>query len=134
MFLYFGTSALLALPLEGEHRCATLERLRQSPPPLLSVSSMPNKNGKQERDAICNCPNEKFSTNFVVKWGSGVSESKAQEVLDLFEYAWTLEHEQLEYEPPIGQPCSLSRTTGPIQKKLSWAANWTTLTMSAKEM
>jgi hypothetical protein len=88
--------------IEGKH-CATLEQLQYAPVPLFEVPKRePNRSGKEERDATCDCPNQLYSDNFVVKWGSGVSENDAQNVLDLFEIAWEIEHEQMGYEAPVG--------------------------------
>ncbi len=40
------------------------------------------------------------SDNFIVRWGSGVSQSQAQTILDSFEFAWSIEVGQMDYEPP----------------------------------
>ena len=101
--LWFTFSSAFALPhLEGKH-CGTLSQLQNSGP-LLRPEDIPkitgNKSSKQERDAVCNCPNFVASDNFIVKWGTGVSESQAQDILDAFETAWEVEVEQMGYLQP----------------------------------
>lgn len=101
--LLFALSTALALPhLDGKN-CATLPQL-QNALPLLRQEDIPriqgHKSGKEERDAVCDCPSALYSENFVVKWGTGVSESDAQDLLDAFETAWRVEVEELNYLPP----------------------------------
>ena len=82
-------------------KCATLERLQHAPPLLSDLDvPPPRKNGKQERDSTCPGCNTLSSDNFIVRWGSGVSQSEAQTVLDSFEYAWDIEVGQMGYDAP----------------------------------
>lgn len=83
------------------HKCATLEQLRQAPPLLTDMDvPPPRKNGKQERDSTCGGCNTLASDNFIVRWGSGISQNDAQTVLDSFEYAWNSEVNQMGYDAP----------------------------------
>ena len=84
------------------HKCATLEQLRLAPQLIANadVPVRPPNSGKTERDSVCSNCNTLSSDNFIVRWGSGVSQSQAQSVLDSFEYSWDVEVNQLGYDQP----------------------------------
>ena len=67
---------------ELTHKCATLNRLRYSPPLITNLEVPPPKKMKQERDSMCPNCNTISSDNFALRWGSGVSLEQAQTVLD----------------------------------------------------
>ena len=56
---------------------------------------------KATRDAL-GVPNSLESENFVVRWGSGVTNSQALAVLDAFEAGWKTEVEDMGYPGPWG--------------------------------
>ena len=102
--LIFLISTVFATPTLSGQTCATLEQLAIAPP-AVRQEDLPvlHKNGKQERDAVCaSCSNELYSDNFVVKWGSGVSQNEAQNILTAMEVAWDSEINDLGYLPPVG--------------------------------
>ena len=107
--LWLLLSPALALPsaehphLEGKH-CGTITQLQLSAP-MIPQEDVPqvqgNKSSKQERNTVCNCNNSLSSDNFIVRWGSGVSQAEAQELLDAFELAWQVEILEMGYLQPV---------------------------------
>lgn len=91
-----------ATPLPPAHKCATLERLRQAPRLLNNseIPVLPPNSNKTNRDIVCPSCNSLASDNFVVRWGSGITQAQAQDVLDSFEYSWEVEINQLGYQTP----------------------------------
>ena len=98
--LFTLVSAAVAAP-EVTHKCATLDQLRLSPVTITNadVPVRPPNSNKTARDSVCGSCNTLSSENFIVRWGSGISQSQAQGILDSFEYAWDIEINQLGYEP-----------------------------------
>ena len=84
------------------HKCATLERLRLAPVTVTNadIPVRPPNSNKSQRDSVCGGCNTLSSDNFIVRWGNGISQNQAQNVLDSFEYAWNIEINQLNYEIP----------------------------------
>lgn len=87
---------------ETTHKCATLDRLRLSPVTVTNadVPVRPPSSNKSQRDSVCPSCNSLASENFIVRWGSGISQSQAQDILDSFEYSWNIEVNQLDYDAP----------------------------------
>ncbi len=107
-------SALLLVSLTlGAHAappavpCATMELLDGAwlAPELLGdgarLDAPPPPDGKLLRDAY-GVPNKLESDNFVIRWGSGVSTSNAQAMLDAFELSWAVELIEMDHPPPPG--------------------------------
>ena len=84
------------------HKCATLDQLRLSPVTVTNadIPVRPPNSNKGQRDSVCGNCNTLSSDNFIVRWGNGISQSQAQNILDSFEYAWDIEINQLGYEMP----------------------------------
>ena len=84
------------------HKCATLDQLRLSPVTVTDadIPVRPPNSNKGQRDSVCGNCNTLSSDNFIVRWGNGISQSQAQNILDSFEYAWDIEIDQLGYEMP----------------------------------
>ena len=99
--LFILVSVAVAAP-EITHKCATLDRLRLSPVTVtnIDIPVRPPNSNKAERDSLCGNCNTLSSDNFIVRWGSGISQSQAQNILDSFEYSWDIEVNQLGYEIP----------------------------------
>ena len=91
-----------AQPSLPTHKCATLERLRLAPPLLSNdeIPVLPPNSNKASRDSVCPSCNSLSSDNFILRWGNGVSQTQAQDVLDSFEYSWTQEINRLGYDAP----------------------------------
>lgn len=103
--LWLTFSSAFALPhLEGKH-CGTLFQLQEFDPPMLRQEDVPkiqgNKSTKAERNSVCSCNNSVSSDNFIIRWGSGVSLSDAEELLEAFELAWDVEVNQMGYLQPV---------------------------------
>ena len=94
-------SVVQAAP-ETTHKCATLDRLKLSPVTVTNadVPVRPPNSNKEARDSVCPNCNTLASDNFIVRWGSGISQSQAQDLLDSFEYSWDIEVNQLGYDTP----------------------------------
>jgi len=92
------TTTLMALREAGcEARLKALGltlTLERPPPP-------PPAPDKQTRDAY-GVPNSLESENFVLRWGSGVSTTLAQQVLDAFEDGWQTQITEMDYPGPYG--------------------------------
>ena len=84
------------------HKCATLDQLRLSPVTVTNadIPVRPPSSNKGQRDSVCGNCNTLSSDNFIVRWGNGISQSQAQNILDSFEYSWDIEINQLGYEMP----------------------------------
>ena len=86
----------------SRRKCATLEQLRLAPRLLRQdeVPVLPPFSNKAERDMYCGSCNTLSSDNFILRWGSGITQAQAQDVLDSFEYSWNVEIAQMGYEAP----------------------------------
>jgi MYXO-CTERM domain-containing protein len=72
-------------------------------PEMRAYPARPPLPGKSERDAWGEWPNDRFSENFVVKWGSdSISSQKIEALLDAFEAAWAVQVDEMDFEAPVG--------------------------------
>jgi MYXO-CTERM domain-containing protein len=72
-------------------------------PIMRAYPPVPPLPGKSDRDAWGEWPNDRFSENFVVKWGSDtISSERINGLLDAFEAAWVVHVQEMEFEAPVG--------------------------------
>jgi uncharacterized protein (TIGR03382 family) len=72
-------------------------------PIMRAYPARPPLPGKADRDAWGEWPNDRFSENFVVKWGSdSISSQKIEGLLQAFESAWVVHVGDMEFEAPVG--------------------------------
>jgi MYXO-CTERM domain-containing protein len=72
-------------------------------PIMRAYPPVPPLPGKSDRDAWGDWPNESFSENFVVKWGSdNISSGKINGLIDAFEAAWIGHVQEMELAAPVG--------------------------------
>lgn len=74
------------------HALGSLPGTPNPPPPL--------PGGKAVRDGY-GAPNAVESENFVVRWGQGFDADDAQQILDDFEHAWSIEVTEMEHPEPL---------------------------------
>jgi MYXO-CTERM domain-containing protein len=86
-------------------RCATMQLLPSMPPmrPATAIPSTFLGGGLPDRDPF-GVPNELTSTHFVMRWGNtgGISQNDAQDLLDAFETAWSVEVVDMDHPAPVG--------------------------------
>lgn len=95
-------SAHAAGPL-GRPPCHTMDLLDGAfiAPELMSERPPPPPDGKATRDAY-GVANSLESDNFIIRWGSGVSEADALEMLAAFERSWQVELLDMDHPQPQG--------------------------------
>ncbi len=79
------------------------ETIKSTLPGADTSDAIPPPGGLGERDAY-DVTNSLSSAHFVVRWGTsgGVDEDDAQEILDVMEYAWDIEVDQMDHPQPYG--------------------------------
>jgi MYXO-CTERM domain-containing protein len=89
-------------------RCITMDLLPSSPPMRPSASSggpgaLMLGGSLPDRDPF-GVPNELASTHFVMRWGTqgNISQGDAQDLLDAFETAWSVEVVDMDHPAPAG--------------------------------
>jgi len=97
---------LLVAPVEAQELpCLTPTLMQQwgDKPKMQAYPERPPLPGKGERDAWGEWPNDAYSENFVVKWGTdNISSNTINGVLDAFESAWSVQVEERDFQAPVG--------------------------------